>query len=88
MDKGFKPQAFHATITTMKGEFRIIVIEANMTNYWSVIHKRWARIEKVKELSGIDWDNRVKMIIMRELEYKNFIKIHIYFKSISMHAFQ
>ena len=41
VDKGFKPQAFHAVNTAIKNEFAIIVTEANVTN-----HLRWARSKK------------------------------------------
>ena len=39
VDKGFKPQAFHATITAMKNKFEIIVTKANMTNHLRTICK-------------------------------------------------
>ncbi|XP_039115173.1 uncharacterized protein LOC120250420 [Dioscorea cayenensis subsp. rotundata] len=76
VDKGFKPQALHASIIAMKNEFGIIVTEANVNNHLRTIRKRWARIKKLKELSGMGWDNRLKMIIMGESEFKNYIKIH------------
>ncbi|KAH7655576.1 Myb/SANT-like domain-containing protein [Dioscorea alata] len=76
VDKGFKPQAFHAAIKAIKQEFGIIVTESNVSNHLRTIKKRWARIKKLKELSGMGWDDGLKMIIMGESEYKNYIKIH------------
>jgi len=79
VDKGFKPETLHASIIAMKNEFRIIVTEADVNNHLRTIRKRWVRIKKLKELSGMGWDNRLKMIIMGESEFKNYIKVHIYF---------
>ncbi|KAH7672521.1 Myb/SANT-like domain-containing protein [Dioscorea alata] len=76
VDKGFKPQAFHAAIKAIKQEFGIIVTESNVSNHLRTIKKRWARIKKLKELSGMGWDDGLKMIIMGETEYKDYIKIH------------
>ncbi|XP_039119939.1 uncharacterized protein LOC120256295 [Dioscorea cayenensis subsp. rotundata] len=75
VDKGFNPQALHATTKAMKDEFDIIVTESNVSNHLRTIGKRWERIKKLKELSRMGWDDRMKMIIMGESEYKNYIKI-------------
>ncbi|KAH7663143.1 Myb/SANT-like domain-containing protein, partial [Dioscorea alata] len=76
VDKGFKPQAFHAAIIAMKNEFGVTVTEANVTNHLRTIRRRWVRIKKLKELSGMGWDNRLKMIIMGESEFRNYVQAH------------
>ena len=63
----------------MNNEFAVIVIEANVTNHSRTIRKRLARIKKLKELSGMGWDNRLKMIIMGESEFRNYVKVKFYF---------
>ncbi|XP_039133187.1 uncharacterized protein LOC120270229 [Dioscorea cayenensis subsp. rotundata] len=76
VDKGFKPQAFHAAIIAIKNGFGVKVTEANVTNHLRTIRKLWARINKLKELSGMGWDNRLKMIIMGESEFRNYVQAH------------
>ena len=87
VDKGFKPHAFNAAIIVIKDEFGIIVNEVNVTNNLRTIHKCCVRIENLKELSEIGKDNRLKMIIIGEAEFRNYVKVQIYLELISIYAF-
>ncbi|XP_039128983.1 uncharacterized protein LOC120265158 [Dioscorea cayenensis subsp. rotundata] len=76
VDKGFKPQAIHAAIRAMKQAFGVVVTEANVSNHLKTIRRRWARIKRLKEMSGMGWDNNLKMIVMGEAEYRDYVQIH------------
>ncbi|XP_039140531.1 uncharacterized protein LOC120277754 [Dioscorea cayenensis subsp. rotundata] len=76
VDKGFKPQAIHAVIRAMRDTFGVPVTEANVGNHLRTIRRRWARIKKLKEMSGMCWDNNLKMIVMGEAEYRDYVKVH------------
>ncbi|KAH7659790.1 Myb/SANT-like domain-containing protein [Dioscorea alata] len=75
VDKSFKPQAIHGAIRAMKDTFGVIVTEANVSNHLRTIRRRWAKMKKLKEMSGMGWDDNLKMIVMGEAEYIEYIKV-------------
>ncbi|KAH7677231.1 Myb/SANT-like domain-containing protein [Dioscorea alata] len=77
VDKGFKPQAIQGAIRAMKDMFGVLVTEGNVGNHLRTIWKRWARIKKLKDMSGVGWDNNLKIIIMGEAEYRDYIQVHV-----------
>ncbi|KAH7666900.1 Myb/SANT-like domain-containing protein [Dioscorea alata] len=77
VDKGFKPQAIQGAIRAMKDMFGVMVTEGNVGNHLRTIRKRWARIKKLKDMSGVGWDNNLKVIIMGEAEYRDYIQVHV-----------
>lgn len=63
VDKGFKPQAIHNAIQAMKKVFGVTVTEANVSSQIKTIRRSCARVTKLKEMSGMGWDDNSEMII-------------------------
>lgn len=82
VDKGFKPQAIQGAIRAMKDMFGVLVTEGNVGNHLRTIRKRWARIKKLKDMSGVGWDNNLKVIIMGEAEYREYIQVYLFLAEI------
>ena len=77
VDKGFKPQTIQAAIQALKDTFGVTVNEANVSNHLRTIRRRWARIKKLKDMSGVGWDDSLKIIVMGEAEYIEYIKVFV-----------
>ena len=77
VDKGFKPQTIQAAIRALKDTFGVTVTEANVSNHLRTIRRRWARIKKLKDMSGVGWDDSLKIIVMGEAEYIEYIKVFV-----------
>ncbi|XP_039135704.1 uncharacterized protein LOC120273122 [Dioscorea cayenensis subsp. rotundata] len=75
VDKGFKPQALHASIIAMKNEFGIIVIEANVNNHLRTIRKKWARIKKLKEFKRNGFIHKMSPYLNKPIEDHDFLEI-------------
>lgn len=76
--KGCKAQAIQSAIRAMKEGLRIIATNANVGNHLRIIKKRWERFKKLKEISGVGWDNGLKMIAMDEDKYRDYIQVFLY----------
>ena len=60
----------------MENAFGVTITEANVGNHLRTIRRRWERIKKkLKEMSGMGWDNNLKIIVIGEAEYRDYVKV-------------
>ncbi|XP_020266424.1 uncharacterized protein LOC109841912 [Asparagus officinalis] len=74
VDKGFKAPVYIAAAKHINEEFGINISDNNAYNHWRTLKTRWVRIQRLKELSGVGWDEENKVIQMGEEEYSTYIE--------------
>ncbi|KAH7675715.1 SH2 domain-containing protein [Dioscorea alata] len=72
-DKGFKSVAIARAVSE---RFNLAVSDSHVFNHLRYVRKFWLIIKKIKNLSGVSWDDVEKKIIMGEEEYQIYIQAH------------
>ncbi|XP_039114527.1 uncharacterized protein LOC120249891 [Dioscorea cayenensis subsp. rotundata] len=75
-DKTFKPQAIHAAIRALRENFGKDCTESNIHNHLRTLKRNWAIISRLREMSGVGWDEENKKIIMGEEECMTYLMRH------------
>ena len=77
--KLFKQAAFAFTVVAINTRFNTDFSSENVENDYRTFKARYAEIIKVKDLSGIGWDDAAKIIILDPAVALTCIEVNLYF---------
>lgn len=78
VDKSFKRPAFVAVARAVGEKFKVICSDSNVENHLRTLKTKYATIKRLKELSGVGWDNEMKMITMDEDAFHEHITVSLF----------
>ncbi|KAH7685606.1 Myb/SANT-like domain-containing protein, partial [Dioscorea alata] len=75
-DKSFKRAAFVFAAVTVNSRFNTEFNTENVENHYRTLKTRYAKIKKVRELSGAGWDDATKTITLDPTVALTYIEAH------------
>ncbi|WOK98019.1 hypothetical protein Cni_G06727 [Canna indica] len=76
-EKGFKDSQIFEVVKTLNEKVGIQVTNNNVYNHLRGWRNKWSQIVKLKDKSGMSWDENEKRIVMGRYEYLSYIKNHL-----------
>ncbi|KAK1258596.1 hypothetical protein QJS04_geneDACA020375 [Acorus gramineus] len=75
IDKTFKRPAFIATARAVSEKFNVLCTDSNVENHLRTLKTKYSQIKRLKSMSGVGWDDTLKMITMDNDAYNEYVQV-------------
>ena len=77
LQKSFKPVAFRAALSVLNKRFPLDLTTENIKNRLKTWKKQYRLVKELLSQHGFEWDERQKMVIANDLEWRECIKVQL-----------
>ncbi|KAK1311894.1 hypothetical protein QJS10_CPA07g00451 [Acorus calamus] len=77
IDNTFKRPAFIATARAVSEKFNVLCTDSNVENHLRTLKTKYSQIKRLKNMSGVGWDDTLKMITMDNDAYNEYVQAHV-----------
>ncbi|KAK1310360.1 hypothetical protein QJS10_CPA08g01087 [Acorus calamus] len=74
IDKTFKRPTFIATARAVSEKFNLLCSDSNVENHLRTLKTKYSQIKRLKNMSGIGWNDTLKMITMDDDTYNEYVQ--------------